>query len=171
MSGRGYLLDCNTLSAYFDEVESVVQRARKVPPECFGYVSVITLGEIEFGHARNQTTNQATRDEYEDFIRENFPWVVCLSTDTCKYYGAIRAEVFRRYGPQQKTNTTNRPEQLCDRVTGHSLGIDENDLWLAAQAAERAMVLVSNDRMVRIKDAAFAAGVRLNHENWFEPPP
>jgi tRNA(fMet)-specific endonuclease VapC len=169
MSGRGHLLDCNTLSAYFDEVDTVVKRARRVPSESFGHISIITLGEIEFGHRRNSTTNQAVREEFEQFIEEKFPWIVCLSRDTPEYYGAIRAELFRSHGPQSATSKQNRVEQLCDRVTGHSLGIDENDLWLAAQAVERAMVLVSNDRMPRIRDAALAAGYRLNYENWREP--
>jgi tRNA(fMet)-specific endonuclease VapC len=169
MSGRGYLLDCNTISAYFHEVESVVERVRQIPPECFGLISVITLGEIQFGHSITQTTNQTIRDEYEAFIEEHFPFPVEITRDTSKYYGLIRAEIFRAHGPQKKTNKHNRPETLCDRITGDSLEIDENDLWLAAQAAERGMVLVSNDRMVRIRAAALAAGIRLNYENWINP--
>ncbi|MCI0359671.1 MAG: hypothetical protein L0211_14435 [Planctomycetaceae bacterium] len=163
MSGRGYLLDCNTVSARFNELDTVMQRAREIPPERFGFISIITLGEIEFGHARNVSTDPVRRAEFEQFIADNFPWVVCLSPDTARYYGAIRAELFRAHGPTAATSKKNRPEQLCDRVTGDSLGIDENDLWLASQAVERGMVLVSNDRMARIRDAALAAqGLRID---------
>ena len=167
MSGSGYFLDCNTLSAYFSGNDNVVQRARLVPAECFGHISVITLGEIHFGHSFTQTTNQARRDDFERFIAENFPWPTPLDEDACSFYGDIRAELYRLYGPKEQNDSLNHVEQLCD-VTGHSLGIDENDLWLVAHAIARGYVLVSNDRMKKIKSAAANVGHSLRLENWFE---
>lgn len=169
MSGPGYLLDCNTLSAFFNENENVVKNARKAPPEQLGHISVITLGEVEFGLRATQTTNQARRDEYEQFVNSEFLWAVPLDGDAVVIYGEIRAELFRQYGPQQPTSNRNRVEQLCD-VNGHSLGIDENDLWLASHAIARGFVLVSNDRMERIRTAAANVGRTLRFENWFDPP-
>ena len=46
------------------------------------------------------------------------------------------------------------------------LGIDENDLWIAAQAIEHNLVLVTNDEMKRIKHVA---GPVLDIEDWTEP--
>lgn len=166
MSGSGYFLDCNTLSAYFSGNENVAKRAREVPAEKFGLISVITLGEIHFGHSFTQTTDQKKRDEYEDFISNNFPCAVPLDEDAVRFYGDIRAELFRLYGPKQQNDRLNHLEQLCD-VTGHSLGIDENDLWLVAHAIARGYVLVSNDRMKKIKAAAANVGHPLQLENWF----
>ena len=36
-------------------------------------------------------------------------------------------------------------EGWSDRVTGQLLQIDENDLWIAAQAVERNLVVVTSD--------------------------
>lgn len=37
-------------------------------------------------------------------------------------------------------------EGWTDRVTGQLLKIDENDLWIAAQAVERNLVVVTSDQ-------------------------
>jgi predicted nucleic acid-binding protein len=45
-------------------------------------------------------------------------------------------------------------EEWVDKATGQKLGIDENDLWMCAQAKERNLVLVTADgRMKRIPNA------------------
>ena len=59
------------------------------------------------------------------------------------------------------------PESCYDRVTGQELGIDENDLWIAAQSIAHNLVLVSNDRMLKIRTAA---GVVLDLEDWEKSP-
>jgi predicted nucleic acid-binding protein len=51
---------------------------------------------------------------------------------------------------------------LIDPVTSRELGIQENDLWIAAQALEYNLVLVRNDKMDRIRDAC----EELQVENW-----
>jgi predicted nucleic acid-binding protein len=43
------------------------------------------------------------------------------------------------------------------------LGIDENDLWLAAQAVARNLTLVTNDKIEKIREAANGS---LYVENW-----
>jgi predicted nucleic acid-binding protein len=35
---------------------------------------------------------------------------------------------------------------------GNKIGIDENDLWIVALAAERNLTLITHDRMRRIRD-------------------
>ena len=37
-------------------------------------------------------------------------------------------------------------ESWTDRVSGQLLQIDENDLWIAAQAVERNLVVITSDR-------------------------
>jgi predicted nucleic acid-binding protein len=45
-------------------------------------------------------------------------------------------------------------EDWVDQATSKALGVDENDLWMCAQAKERGLVLVTTDqRMKRIEDA------------------
>ena len=59
-----------------------------------------------------------------------------------------------------------RPEQLLDPITAKELEIQENDLWIAAQAIAHEMVLVTNDRMTRIRDVAKGAKQELRIQNW-----
>jgi predicted nucleic acid-binding protein len=42
--------------------------------------------------------------------------------------------------------------------------VDENDVWIAAQAVESKFVLVTNDKLTRIRDAAAELDLRM--ENW-----
>ena len=74
----------------------------------------------------------------------------------------IRAGVFEKYAPNVKRRRGLRPEQLIDPVTSQELGIQENDLWIAAQALEYNLVWVTNDKMERIRDVC----EELQIENW-----
>jgi hypothetical protein len=44
---RGYLLDTNHVSAYFDELPAFKGRLEGTPPESLFWISAISLGEIE----------------------------------------------------------------------------------------------------------------------------
>jgi predicted nucleic acid-binding protein len=55
-----------------------------------------------------------------------------------------------------------------DPVTGHQLGIDENDLWIAAQAVEHNLVLITSDKLLKLREAD--PDGRLLIENWTAPP-
>ncbi|MBA7697023.1 hypothetical protein ES703_105681 [subsurface metagenome] len=56
-----------------------------------------------------------------------------------------------------------RPEQLVDPVTSLELGIQENDLWIAAQVVVRGLILVTTDKLSHIREVA---GDDLHIENW-----
>jgi len=56
---------------------------------------------------------------------------------------------------------------LVDPVTAKVLGIQENDLWIAAQAIERNLILVTNDGMSRIREIAS----ELRIEDWGSATP
>ena len=77
-------------------------------------------------------------------------------------YGALRASVFEAYAPNARRRRGLRPEQLIDPVTSQALGIQENDLWMAAQALEYNLVFVTNDKMARIREVC----ADLQVENW-----
>jgi hypothetical protein len=59
-----------------------------------------------------------------------------------------------------------RPEQLINPATAKELQIQENDLWLCAQAVAHGMVLVTNDRMQAIGDVASGMSPGLMTQNW-----
>ncbi len=68
--------------------------------------------------------------------------------------------------PSPRKVKKRRAEQLCDPITGRELGIDENDLWIVAQAAERNLVLVTHDKIVRIREALQNIGAGVRIEDW-----
>jgi predicted nucleic acid-binding protein len=155
------LLDLNVVSRWFDEHPKVKARAESVPNGVQLFVSVITLGEMRFGLERTQATDPHRRDEYERWFSVTFPVPLLLTRHTASFYAEIRAEIFRRWPP--KSPKQNHPERCYDKVFASELGIDENDLWIAAQAIERNLILVTNDRMRRIQNAA---GRILDIEDW-----
>jgi tRNA(fMet)-specific endonuclease VapC len=161
---HGYLLDTNIVAYWFDERRSehqqVLQHIQELgePPLM---ISTITLGEIEYGIqvARSDTFKQ---EAYLTFISTNLPMVLDITKTTRIYYGSLRASVFEKYAPNARRRRGLRPEQLIDPVTSRELGIQENDLWIAAQALEYNLVLVTNNNMDRIRDVC----EDLQVENW-----
>src|SRR5207249_4222997 len=120
-------------------------------------------GEIAFGHEITQSTDHQVRIECDTFVNNEFPLPIPVTRHTRMHYGMLKARLFRAYPPQHQGQ--NHPERCFDRVTGAELGIDENDLWIAAQAIERNLILVTNDEMLRIREVADA----LDVENWTQP--
>ena len=53
--------------------------------------------------------------------------------------------------------------------TARELGIDENDLWLAAHAALYNLVLVTADRLANLALAIENAGIGPRVEDWTRP--
>lgn len=84
-----------------------------------------------------------------------------IGRDTTEPYSDIRAALFRTFAPRDaKDRIKNvRPETLVDKTTARLLGIQENDLWIAAIAVQYNLFLVSGDRMSRIPEVW--SGLRL----------
>ena len=152
----GYLLDTNIVSYWYNpqqrQHERVAQRIAERPQESPLAISAITLGEIEYGLAVAPEQYATLSGELHAFVDDRFPMVLNISKTTRTYYGTLRARLFERYAPRGKRRLGLRPEQLVDPVTSYELGIQENDLWLAAQALELNLVLVTNDALQRIRD-------------------
>jgi tRNA(fMet)-specific endonuclease VapC len=155
---RGYLLDTNIIIAWYDksrqEHQAVVKRIAALDSESILCMSVISWGEMEYGHrvvSDVELPDQIARNAFVD--RE-----VPLSLDVCRttsiYYGQIRARVFNKYAPREHRKKGLRPEQLTHPVTALELGIQENDLWIAAQALEHNLILASGDKMQRLSEVA-----------------
>jgi tRNA(fMet)-specific endonuclease VapC len=136
---RGYLLDTNIVAYWFDtrrpQHERVAQHIQELPETTPLMISAITLGEIEYG-LQVSKVNTLEQEVFRAFIHTNLPMVLDVTQMTRIYYGALRADVFEKYAPNAKRRSGLRPEQLIDPVTSQELGIQENDLWIAAQALE-----------------------------------
>ena len=171
-----YLLDTNIVITGFAEkapnhkaVLSRLERLRGTGSTIM--LPVITIAEIEFGLARLADNSEETVSSDQSAsiaqdplkIREflsNYPLHLPIDDDTVEPYSLIRAEIFRVHGAPKRDGRSAKkklPEELLDRVTGKSLGIDERDLLIASVAVQHNMVLVTNDRaegMRRIHEAA-----------------
>lgn len=127
-------------------------------------ISVITWGEIDYGYNIMPKKELSHEAEFRKFINSISPWLVTINRHTAKTYGDLRARLFEKYAPNNKRTKGLRPEQLIDPVTSKELGIQENDLWITAQAATFNLTLITNDKkMERIFDIA---GDSLHIENW-----
>lgn len=151
-----YLLDTNIVSYWYDasrpQHSRVIRRidAVKQPSAIDGYVprlyvSVVTLGEIEYGHRVVPVPGISEQAEYRRFVREQFPEVLGMTDDAAEHYGELRAWLFENCGPKAKRSKVRRAEELVHPTTGRELGIDENDIWIAAQAKAHNLVLVTHD--------------------------
>jgi tRNA(fMet)-specific endonuclease VapC len=166
---QGYLLDTNIVRYWFDsgcpEHDWVLPHIQRLPAGTLLTVSAITLGEIEYG-LRVLDEAAGFEAELAGFVQEQFPLILDVTATTQSDYGSIRARLFRKYAPGELRRKARQPEQLVNPVTGLTLGIQENDLWIAAQAVEHNLVVVSNDRLTHIREVAS----ELRVENWASSP-
>ncbi len=153
---QDYLLDTNIIAYWFDtarpehtKVVARVNAARQPDPTTNYvprlYVSVVTLGEIEYGHRATLTPDPAKQAEYIKFVQEQCPDAREMTKHVAEQYGEMRAWLFNNCGPNAKKSKAKRAEELVNPTTGKELGIDENDIWIAAQAKTHNLVLVTHD--------------------------
>lgn len=157
MSKDSYLLDNNIFSALCDgkhphhnESEKFLQNVGRN----FVFVPCVVIGEVRYGCQVVFKKDVQRQNEIEKRIKTFDKSIKNIGKHTTIPYSKIRAELFRKFGTKDAKNRIKEklPEELIDISTGKSLGIDENDLWICAIAVEYNLVLVTLDKMTRIKD-------------------
>ena len=93
------------------------------------------------------------------------PYVVSVDLTGAKYYGCVWAAAFQKYAPA-KRRRPHWSEQLIDPVTGLEMGIEENDLWLAAQAIQYNLTMVTHDSGFRRISEALPPDMHLDLVDW-----
>ena len=167
---RDYLLDTNIWAYWFDpknyseQHANIQERLKNLPSFARLNISVISCGEIDYGNSVNQKKELSRKAEFRKFIDGVAPWLVSIERHTAKTYGELRARLFEKYAPKNKRTKGLRPEQLIDPVTSLELGIQENDLWITAQAATFNLTLVTNDQ--KMNHIHEIAGKSLHVDNW-----
>lgn len=146
----GYLLDATALSAYYLQTHLHHAAAKRVidqlPTNAYRFVSAITLAEIDYGvrlaeakgkqilpHMRErlETIRQYARLETTHHTSGAYAELKCL----------LAQRMLRRRGKMPRYL-----EDWIDEGSGKRLQLDENDLWLSAQAKERDITLITCDR-------------------------
>jgi len=177
---RDFLLDTQTVCYWYDSkcvqnqtvlanIESLRRQTELLEHKPRLLVSVITLGEIEFGHRVNSSPDPDVQAEYLKFVREQLPSCLEVTEDAVAAYGELRCRLFNECAPGDKRKPKMRPEQLIDPATSKELKIQENDLWLCAQAIAHGMVLVTNDAMRPIREVSQSMDPPLLIQNWTIP--
>ena len=156
----GYLVDTSILSVYLDpgnpRHRGLADALGGLAPGSALHVSAIALGEIEFGvNVAQMITRERLAGLEAMLSAARRHLVLDVSKQTARFYAEIKAHVAHRY--LASTLRRDRPkyvEDWIDRATGKALAIDENDLWMCAQAKERDLTLLTADRrMLRIREA------------------
>jgi len=174
---RDFLIDTNIWEYWFNpakepEHSHVLKHVSKLKNRCEEmkspfrvWMSSVTWGELEYGYQVQADKEHSLDTPFRQFIHETAPKEFFVNKHVACDYGRIRARLFEKYGPKEKKKKGLRPEQLIDPVTSLQLRIQENDLWLVAQAINRGLVLVTNDRK-SMQPLREAAGDELIVENW-----
>ena len=166
MGRHGYLLDTNILSYLAYPVGNPYRLRVQEKLALLGngplfFMSAVSWGEIEYGwrSGSQQMMREQDREELERFF------TVKVTRETGEAYAEIKTRLFEEFAPHERRRKDRRVEQLKDPLTGLALGVDENDVWITAQAIEHKLILVSHDKMHNIKAVAIQAGL-IGFDDW-----
>ena len=166
----GYLLDTNMLEYWFNqnrnEHANVVACVKSLPDEAPLFISAVTLGEIEYGYQSQSPHDEQREMEFRVFMQAKIPSTLPIDKHTAEPYGQLRTAIFNQFAPGRLRIKKKRPCQLTDHATASILGIDENDLWITAQAVQYNLVLVTNDGMFHIRTALNTLFPDVRIVNW-----
>ncbi len=163
-----YLIDTNIL---FDMMNSEAVDSQRVwahrrTHNAVLHLPVIALGEADVGFCLKGIDPNTARDELALFLKENGILVHEITKHTAHVYGSVKARLVKQYRPEGQKNRAKWPETWSHPVTGAELGIDECDIWIVAQAIERNFVLVTADKMARLREVI----TELRVQNWRVAP-
>ena len=172
---NGYLLDTNAASMMFraksgdldEKCQSVWRRAQEVNERGLLFICAATVGEIEYGlHVSNQP-NQVMHTELRDFL-QSFPIIYPMDRHVAsECYSKLRAQLFKKYARKTVSGRIKDkwPEEITDPTNAKTLGIQENDLWIVAVAMTTDLIVVTADKMHRLRKIV---GSKVIFENWAE---
>ena len=148
MTEPTYLLDTNLVSVLYDAgrpnhraVRTALSTLDPLAPQL---VSAVTIGEPRFGLALSRVAGRPLTHIEACIERTEEHPLAEVGRHTAEAFGYVKSSVaMQRIDIQRRT--PRWVEAWSDRVTGQLLQIDENDLWIAAQAVERNLVVVTSD--------------------------
>ena len=129
-----YLLDTNHCGRII-QGDSIVLQAIMSRRNAGIALSVIVQGELLF-MAENSDRKAENLDQVQTFLSlfDLYP----ISDPISRTYGQLKATLLNTFGPK------NRVQRRTTRI--QALGMDDNDLWIAATALQHGLILVTADR-------------------------
>lgn len=133
-----------------------MERLRNTPAENIVWVCPIVLAEVEAGLRITADTNPQRRAQCRRFIEDEVAqFVHPIEITTREYYALIMERIWRAHPPEIGTDTQ---EHLS------SLNVQVNDVWIAAVALERGLILLTHDGMATIRQCV----PELVFQDWLE---
>jgi predicted nucleic acid-binding protein len=143
-----YLLDTNLVSVLYDAGRPNHQAVRTAlatfDPAAPQLVSAVTIGELRFGLALSRAAGRPLAHIEACIERTEEHPLAEVGRHTAEAFGHVKSSV-ALHRVDIRRRIPRWVEAWSDRVTGQLLQIDENDLWIAAQAVERNLVIVTSD--------------------------
>lgn len=148
---KGYLFDTCAISSLLNPSHQHHAAAMAVvtglPGETLQFVSIVTIGEMEFGLKMAEHANSTHLVQFRSRIDaiKTYP-ILDLTKHTAAAYAELKTQLALTVRRKANSKKLSRwLEDWIDANTGKQLQIDENDLWVASQAKERDFTLVSGD--------------------------
>ncbi|MBM3550236.1 MAG: type II toxin-antitoxin system VapC family toxin [Alphaproteobacteria bacterium] len=143
-----YLLDTNLVSVLYDGGRpnhlAVRNALSALDPAAPQLVSAITIGELRFGLALSRAAGRPLSHIEACIERTEEHPLAEVGRYTAEAFGYVKSNLaLQRVDIQRRL--PRWVEAWSDRVTGQLLQIDENDLWITAQAMERNLVVLTSD--------------------------
>ena len=128
-----YLIDTVICIQMLNDNRAIIERLREL--DGLSTLSVINAGELIYGAYKSDhiTENISSVLNLLEFMGEVYE----IDTETVWIYGRLKAEIIKRFGPKDKQKQRN--------FRLESIGIFDNDLWIAATAIQHELILVTQD--------------------------
>ncbi|MCE1248094.1 MAG: PIN domain-containing protein [Firmicutes bacterium] len=158
-----YLIDTNYISALWDENHKSHEKI-KIFTESKNYshylISTISVGEILFGQEFNKDKLHSSiilekRAKIREKIKEHYGYIVKIDRHVSEEYSKIKAALLkkhRRKGRKLKTEYITEELYTENREPAEIIGVQENDLWIAATALCYNYILITDDKMAKIEE-------------------
>jgi predicted nucleic acid-binding protein len=143
------LLDTNFVSVLFDSrrpnFDAVQARAQAFADSDLVYLSAVVLAELRYGmEAAQRAGRDISHIRHTLAHAANYP-LAEVGRHTAESYGDVKARLAAHYLDLSRRRPPRWIENWQDRASGQMLQVDENDLWIVAQAVERDYLLLTCD--------------------------
>ncbi len=159
-----YLFDTNIWARWYREDADIIGQVKGLGKSDRIILSAVVWGEAVYGANIQSAKSGFDFSKYRKLIEgKSFPTICEINKHTADIYGELRAKLFKKYARKDRRKQVRRPEELECPSSSKELQIQENDLWLVAQAIAYKYTFVTRDKMNAIKAIA---PQELKCENW-----
>jgi predicted nucleic acid-binding protein len=152
---QSYLLDTSALAPLVDPGHLRHTAARAVIAALGTapiYVSVVAMAEMAYGIRLYEMATGAGLPNAAAMVASahRFPRMD-VTRHTATEYGELKSILAIRYLPNVTRQFRRRYiEDWIDRFTGKALHVDDNDLWICAQARENNLAVIVGDKRMQV---------------------